>query len=95
MLRIKDRKQQHLFDPWQFLSPKRRENLDGNWPGFFREHVLDLLPVEKLGLLFPQDRGRPTKEMYTVLGTLALQQYHDLTDRQACDQLMYNIQWPR
>ena len=93
MLRIKDRKQQHLFDPWQFLSPKRRENLDGNWPGFFREHVLDLLPVEKLGLLFPQDRGRPTKEMYTVLGTLALQQYHDLTDRQACDQLMYNIQW--
>ena len=93
MLKVKSRKQRHLFDPWQFLSPKRRENLDDNWPGFFREHVLDLLPVEKLGLLFPQDRGRPTKEMYTVLGTLALQQYHDLTDRQACDQLMYNIQW--
>jgi len=75
------------------MNSKRRANLDGNRPGFFREHVLDVLPVEKLGLLFPQDRGRPTKEMYTVLGTLALQQYHDLTDRQACDQLTYNLQW--
>ena len=62
MLKVKSRKERHLFDPWQFLSPKRRENLDDNWPGFFREHVLDLLPVEKLGLLFPQDRGRPTKD---------------------------------
>ncbi|MDD3993028.1 MAG: hypothetical protein PHV70_12860 [Desulfobacteraceae bacterium] len=40
MLKIKSRKQQHLFDPWQFLSPKRREILDQSWPGFFRDHVL-------------------------------------------------------
>jgi hypothetical protein len=37
--------------------------------------------------------GRPTKELYTVLGALALQQYHDLTDRQTCDQLAFSIQW--
>jgi IS5 family transposase len=93
MLKIKSRKQQHLFDPWQFLSPKRREILDQNWPGFFRDHVLDLLPVETFCVLFPAHRGRPTKEMHTVLGTLALQQYHDLTDREACEQLAFNIQW--
>ena len=58
MLKVKSRKQQHLFDPWQFLSPKRRELLDQSWPGFFRDHVLEVLPVEKLGLLFPADRGR-------------------------------------
>ena len=28
MRRINDRKQQHLFDPWYFLSPKRRAMLD-------------------------------------------------------------------
>ena len=93
MLKIKSRKQQHLFDPWQFLSPKRREILDQSWPGFFRDHVLDLLPVETFSVLFPAHRGRPTKEMHTVLGTLALQQYHDLTDREACEQLAFNIQW--
>jgi hypothetical protein len=93
MLRIKNRKQQHLFDPWQFLSPKRRKKLDQDWPGFFRLHILDLLPVEKLSLAFPHDFGRPTKELYSVLGALALQQYHDLTDLEASDQLSYNIQW--
>lgn len=93
MLRINDRKQQHLLDPWYFLSPKRRAMLDQQWPGFFRDHILDLLPVDKLALAFPSDQGRPTKELYTVLGALALQQFHDLTDRQVVDQLSFNIQW--
>jgi len=93
MLRVKSRKQRHLFDPWQFLSPKRREKLDQGWPGFFKNHILDLLPVEKLSLAFPWKFGRPTKEMYTVLGALALQQFHDLTDQETSDQLSYNTQW--
>jgi hypothetical protein len=93
MLAIRDRKQQHLFDPWGFLSPKRRERLDQEWPGFFREHILDELPVDKLALAFPSDQGRPTKDLYTVLGVLALQQFHDLTDKQAVDQFLFNIQW--
>ena len=93
MLKIKSRKQQHLIDPWQFLSPKRRQMLDQDWPGFFRDHILDLLPVEKFSIAFPHDSGRPTKELYTVLGTLALQQFHDLTDHQTCDQMAYSIQW--
>ena len=93
MLRVKSRKQQHLFDPWQFLSPKRRDMLDQGWPGFFREHILDLLPVERLALLFPRQFGRPTKELYTVLGALALQQFHDLTDQETSDQLSFNLQW--
>lgn len=93
MLRINDRRQQHLFDPWHFLSPKRRRMLDKHWPGFFRDHVLDLLPVEKLALVFPSNMGRPTKELRTVLGALALQNYHDLTDLETVSQLAYNIQW--
>jgi hypothetical protein len=93
MRRINDRKQQHLFDPWYFLSPKRRAMLDQQWPGFFRDHILDLLPVDKFALAFPSDQGRPTKELYTVLGALALQQFHNLTDKQVVEQLSFNIQW--
>ena len=93
MLKVKDRNQQHLFDPWQFLSPKRRQKLDQDWPGFFRCHILETLPVDKLALVFPEKMGRPTKELYTVLGALALQQYHDLTDQQTSNQLSYDIQW--
>ncbi|MEJ2639446.1 MAG: transposase [Desulfosarcinaceae bacterium] len=93
MLKVKDRKQQHLFDPWYFLSPKRRKMLDTQWPGFFRKHILIKMPVDTLAMAFPSDQGRPTKELYTVLGALILQQYHDLTDKQVVEQLAFNIQW--
>ncbi|RLI68442.1 MAG: hypothetical protein DRP02_12595 [Candidatus Gerdarchaeota archaeon] len=34
--------------------------------------------------------GRPTKELYSVLGVLVLQQIFDLTDEETCSQVAYN-----
>ena len=93
MIRINDHKQQSLFDPWQFLSPKRRRMLDESWPGLFREHLLAELPVEKLRPFLREDFGAPSKELYTLMGTLLLQQTMDLTDAQTLEQLSFNIQW--
>ena len=77
MIHIKSNKQQELFDAWSFLSPKRRQMLDDDWPGLFREHLLDELPVNRLASCFANGMGRPTKELYTVLGALLLQQTMD------------------
>lgn len=93
MIRVKDHKQLEIFDPWDFLSPKRRQLLDQSWPGMFKQHLLSELPVGSLMPYFTEAFGRPTKELYTVLGTLVFQQTFDLTDEEACDQLAYNIQW--
>ena len=93
MIRIKDHKQQHIFDPWHFLSPKRRRMLEEDWPGLFREHLLDELPVKQIASHFTHGVGRPTKELHTVLGVLLLQQAMDLSDQMAIEQLCFNIQW--
>src|SRR6056297_2345442 len=93
MIHLKDHKQGELFDPWHFLSPKRRQLLDTSWPGLFKNEILPELPVSKLLPFFKEDFGRPTKELYTVLGTLVCQQTFDLTDNETCDQLAFNIQW--
>lgn len=93
MIRIKDHKQLEIFDPWDFLSPKRRQLLDQSWPGMFKQHLLSELPVSSLMPYFTEAFGRPTKELYTVLGALIFQHTFDLTDQEACDQLTYNIQW--
>ena len=93
MIRYNDHKQQQLFDPWGNLSPKRRQMLDRSWPGLFREHILPKLPVSELSSFFNAGFGRPTKDLYTVVGVLILQQTHDLTDQQAVEQLAFNIQW--
>ena len=93
MIRIKDHKQQQLFDPWAHLSPKRRKMLDDDWPGLFRQHLLEQLPVEQIASSFSEGMGRPSKELHTVLGVLLLQQTMDLSDKAAIEQLCFNIQW--
>lgn len=93
MIRIKDNKQLPMFDPWDFLSPKRRRMLDESWAGLFREHLLDELPVDKMRPFLCDGFGAPSKELYTLLGVLLFQQAMDLNDQQCIEQLSYNIQW--
>lgn len=93
MIRIKNHKQQELFDPWAFLSPKRRSLLDKSWSGLFKHEILSELPVRKIIPFFDATFGRPTKELYTVLGVLILQQTFDLSDDETVDQFSFNIQW--
>ena len=89
MIRIKDQNQNDLFDPWSFLSPKRRRLLDQSWAGLFKKELLCELPVGEVAPFFNDDFGRPTKELYTVLGALVLQQAHDLTDEETVNQLSF------
>jgi hypothetical protein len=93
MIHYNERKQQQLFDPWGNMSSKRRQMLDQSWPGLFREYILPELPISELSPFFNAGFGRPTKDLYTVVGVLILQQTHDLTDNEAVDQLSFNIQW--
>ena len=93
MIHIKDHKQAELFDPWGYLSPRRRRLLGRSWAGLFKQDILCELPVQKLTPFFDASLGRPTKELHTVLGALILQQTHDLTDEETVDQLAFNIQW--
>jgi hypothetical protein len=93
MIHIKNQKQNTLFDPWSFVSPKRRELLEQSWAGLFQKELLRELPVNKVASFFTDGFGRPTKEMYTVLGALLLQQAHDLTDEETVNQVAFNIQW--
>lgn len=93
MIKIKNHKQQNLFDPWGHISPKRRAILDKSWAGLFQKEVLPSLPVKKMSAFFHKTFGRPSKELYTVLGALVLQQTFDLTDMETVDQFAFNLQW--
>jgi hypothetical protein len=93
MIHIKDHKQTDIFDPWSYMSPKRRDMLGRSWAGLFKEHILCHLPVNKLAPFFNDAFGRPTKELHTVLGVLILQENFDFTDEETVNQLAFNIQW--
>ena len=93
MHNIKDRKTGQLFDQWRYMGPKRRKLLDESWAGLFRETLLPELPVERLIPFFSPDTGRPTKELYAMLGVILFQQIFDLTDEETVTQMAFNLQW--
>ena len=93
MIRTKDHKTMPIFDPWEFLGPKRRKLMDQSWAGLFKNHMLNELPVGTLKPYFASGWGRPTKELYSILGALVLQQMHDLSDEQTVYQMAFNQQW--
>ena len=93
MIHTRDHKTAYVFDPWHLLGQKRRMLMDGSWAALFREHILCELPVNKVAPFFSETYGRPTKELYTALGVLLLQQIHDLSDEETVSQLAFNLQW--
>jgi hypothetical protein len=93
MILIKDHKQGELFDPWDFLGEKRRRMLENGWPGLFRRHILEELPVDEMRPFFHKDFGRPSKEISAALGVMLLQQAMDLTDKEAQARMAFDLQW--
>lgn len=93
MFHVKNHKQLNILDPWAHLGPKRRDLLDNSWAGLFQQHILPELPVESLRQHYHDCNGRPTKELYAMMGVMILQQMHDCTDQEAVEQFCFNIQW--
>ena len=93
MFHVKNHKQAYIFDPWDHLGPKRRKLLDDSWAGVFQQEILPVLPVDKLRKHYHDVFGRPTKELYSMMGLMILQQMFDQTDREAVEQFCFNIQW--
>lgn len=93
MIKVKNPNQLDIFDPWAFLTLKRRQLLESGWPGLFREHILPSIPIGKVARYFDQTLGRPTKELYANIGALILQQTFDLTDEETVREYAFDIQW--
>jgi hypothetical protein len=93
MIHVKDHKTPYMFDPFEYLGPKRRKMLDDSWAGVFRDHVRHVLPVHLLAKHYSSDNGRPTNELGAMMGAMLLQHMHDLTDQETAEQIAFNIQW--
>jgi len=82
-----------MFDPFSHLGPKRLKMLTDSWSGLFRRELLPNLPVHLLSKYYERDMGRPTKELYAMMGVMILQQMKDLTDDEAVRQFAFNTEW--
>ena len=93
MQNINNPNQAYFFSLWSHLGPIRQRLLEESWAGLFREYLLKELPVGVVAPHFHPTMGRPTKELYTVLGTLVLQQLNDLSDSEVIYSLAFDMRW--
>jgi len=75
------------------MGEKRKELLEKGWPGIFRRVLLERLPIEQIRSCFHAKQGRPTKELYTMVGAVVVQQMLDLTDREVVRALAFDARW--
>jgi hypothetical protein len=82
-----------MFNPFEYLGPKRLALLESSWAHLFREEILHKLPADKLFPLYSEHFGRRTKELYAMFGNVLLQQQMNLTDEETIQQFSFNITW--
>lgn len=71
-------RQTRLFDAFDpVLTDKNRKRLLNDWPGVFREVILELLPVDALAGHYHPTMGRPTKELYSMAGLLLIKEFQN------------------
>lgn len=93
MQRIDDHFTEPIFDPFDYMGPKRKKLLETGWPGLFRNYLFEKLPLHEIRKHFHETMGRPTKECYAIVGTLILQQMFDYTDAQTMEAFAFRSDW--
>ena len=87
-----DPRQNGLFDPErQNFSPVGYDRLDQGWQGVFRRSLLAVMPAEELAKEFSGDRGRRTKELYSMAGLIVIAEMRGWTSQEAADAYMFDL----
>lgn len=74
-------------------SAKKVARLEKSWAGVFRQHILPHLPVQEVSQFYSESEGRPSKELYAILGAVVLQQVFNLSDEKTVEELAFSEQW--
>jgi len=93
MLTVRDHATADWFGAGGRFSQPKRQALERSWAAVFRDHLLKHLPVAKLVPYFSATQGRPSKDLYAVVGALILQQLHDLSDAATVEAYTFNQLW--
>lgn len=86
-----DLPQNQLFDDSEThwihtqLDPSAQRSLNEGWQGVFRRTTLKCLPAPEIALKFSAAIGRPTKEIYSMIGLLVIMEFKQWTADEAAE----------
>lgn len=85
--------QTSLLATSHFLPDDKRERLERDWPGRFRDRALPLIDEDAFRDLYHESNGRPNKSVQIVIGALLLKDMHDFTDDETVGALDFDLRW--
>lgn len=90
MINFKDRSRKQMIDfiPWGTKSHHKK--LKSTIYHTFRIKILPFLPVDVLSRHFSTEKGRPTKDLQSMLGLFIIQALKDMTDEEAIEAFCFN-----
>ena len=80
-----------LFDDFEThwihtqLDPAARRSLNEGWQGVFRRSALKCLPAPEIAEHFSAAFGRPTKEIYSMIGLLVIMEFKQWSAEEAAE----------
>lgn len=90
MKTIRDPAQGRLFDPFEgVISRTGWKQIENGWQSLFREVLLEQLPVERLAAGMSENEGRPSAELYAMLGLLLIRELQGWTVPQTHEALLF------
>ena len=86
-----DPKQIGMFDPeLGHFGFRNLARLQTGWHGIFRRSLLAVMPAEELAQDFSSDKGRPTKELYSMAGLVVIAEMHGWTSEEASNAYIFD-----
>ena len=82
--------QQRLFDPFAgVISAGGWKLIEGGWQSMFRGVLLERMPVGRLSKGMSEDQGRPSAELFSMLGLLLIREFQGWTVPQAHEAVLF------
>jgi hypothetical protein len=72
------------------LTDEARRYLESSWQGLFRRWLLKLMPAQSLGDHFSADKGRPSKELYSMAALIFVMEFKNWTIDQTAEEYTLN-----
>lgn len=91
MKTINDPSQQRLFDAFAgVIGEAGRKLIEEGWQSLFREVVLEQLPVDKVSEDMSDRAGRPSVELYAMVGLLLIREFKGWTVPETHQAVLFN-----
>lgn len=85
--------QRSMFGVEHRLDEIKVTRLERSWAHAYRAAALPLIDEKKFARFFDLDNGRPNKSVRMIVSVLVLKEIFNLTDREALEQLEWNLMW--